>query len=42
MDIQELVAFATLIVAVAFLIKKFFFKKKAKDKNCGSSDCGCN
>nr|WP_225899116.1 FeoB-associated Cys-rich membrane protein [Flavobacterium erciyesense] len=42
MDIQEILAFTTLIVAVAFLIKKFFFKKKSNDKNCGNSDCGCN
>nr|WP_144893480.1 FeoB-associated Cys-rich membrane protein [Flavobacterium tiangeerense] len=42
MNIQEIIAFATLIAAVFFLIKKFFFKKSKKDKNCGSSDCGCN
>ncbi|RTY96001.1 FeoB-associated Cys-rich membrane protein [Flavobacterium sp. GT3R68] len=39
---QEIIAFITLGIAVAFLIKKFFFKKKKSDKNCGSDNCGCN
>ncbi|MCL9803967.1 FeoB-associated Cys-rich membrane protein [Flavobacterium amniphilum] len=38
--IQEIIAFSLLFVAVGFLIKKFFFKKK-KDKNC-DTDCGCH
>ncbi|WP_084127054.1 FeoB-associated Cys-rich membrane protein [Flavobacterium terrae] len=38
--IQQVIAFGLLIVAIAFLVKKFFFKKK-NDKNCGS-DCGCS
>ena len=38
---QEIIAFITLGIAIAFLIKKFFFKKK-KSKNCGSDDCGCH
>jgi glycopeptide antibiotics resistance protein len=43
MDIQEIIAFIALGIALAFLIKKFFFKKKKLDKNCGSGDdCGCN
>jgi glycopeptide antibiotics resistance protein len=43
MDIQEIIAFIALGVALAFLIKKFFFKKKNSDKNCGSgTDCGCS
>jgi hypothetical protein len=42
MDIQEILAFGALGIALAFLIKKFFFKKKKSDKNCGSDDCGCN
>ncbi|MDI5897995.1 FeoB-associated Cys-rich membrane protein [Flavobacterium yafengii] len=43
MDIQEILAFTALGIALAFLIKKFFFKKKKSDKNCGSGDdCGCN
>ncbi|MBB1193049.1 FeoB-associated Cys-rich membrane protein [Flavobacterium sp. SOK18b] len=42
MDIQEILAFCALAVALGFLIKKFFFKKKKSDKNCGSGDCGCS
>jgi glycopeptide antibiotics resistance protein len=43
MDIQEIIAFIALGIALAFLIKKFFFKKKKSDKNCGSGDdCGCS
>ena len=41
--IQEIVAFIALGIAVGFLFKKFFFKKKKKsDKDCGSNDCGCS
>lgn len=40
--IQEILAFITLLVALAFLIKKFFFKKKKTDKNCGSDNCDCH
>lgn len=38
--IQEILAFGILIIAVLFLIKKYFWKKK-KDTNCGNGDCGC-
>jgi hypothetical protein len=41
MDIQEILAYTALGIAVAFLIKKFLIKKK-QDKNCGSNDCGCH
>jgi hypothetical protein len=41
MDIQEILAFSALGIALAFLIKKFFWKKKFK-KNCGDDDCGCH
>lgn len=37
--IQEIIAIGLLVVAVGFLVKKFFFKKK-KD-GCGP-DCGCS
>lgn len=40
--LQEIIAFIILAVAVGFLIKKYFFKKKKSDKNCGSDDCGCH
>ena len=39
--LQEILAYSALIIAILFLIKKFFFKKKKSDKNCGT-DCGCN
>jgi hypothetical protein len=42
MDIQEIIAFTALGIALAFLIKKFFFKKNKSDKSCGSDDCGCH
>ena len=38
---QEIIAFITLGIAMAFLIKKFFFKKD-KSENCGPDDCGCH
>jgi hypothetical protein len=38
--IQEILVYLTLAIAVVFLVKKFFFKKKKTDKNCGD-DCGC-
>ena len=41
MDIQEIIAFVALGIALVFLSKKFFFKKKKSAKDCGSGDCGC-
>jgi uncharacterized membrane protein YuzA (DUF378 family) len=40
--IQEILAYIILGIAVAFLIRKFFWKKKKSDKNCGNDDCGCH
>jgi hypothetical protein len=40
--IQEIIAFAILVAAVGFLIKKYFFKSKKSNKNCGENDCGCH
>ncbi|WP_099092419.1 FeoB-associated Cys-rich membrane protein [Flavobacterium crassostreae] len=40
--IQEILAFGILAMAVGFLIKKYFFKKKKSDKSCGTNDCGCH
>ncbi|WP_222617370.1 FeoB-associated Cys-rich membrane protein [Flavobacterium muglaense] len=40
--VQEIIAFVILAVAVGFLIKKYFFKKKKTDKSCGTDDCGCH
>jgi hypothetical protein len=39
--IQEIAAYIILGIAVAFLVKKFFFKRRKSGKNCGE-DCGCN
>ncbi len=39
---QEILAYTTLAIAVGFLVKKFFFKKKRKDSNCGTESCGCH
>lgn len=41
MDIQEIIVYIIFAGAVAFLIKKYFFKKK-KASDCGSDDCGCH
>lgn len=45
--IQEILVFITFLIALGFLIKKFFWKtpKKATQNNasaCGKSDCGCH
>ncbi|MEO8253389.1 MAG: FeoB-associated Cys-rich membrane protein [Flavobacterium sp.] len=42
MDFQKIIAFIILGSAVVFLVKKFFFKNKKSDKNCGGTDCGCS
>lgn len=39
MDLQEILVYIILGVAIVFLAKKFFFKTKSK-KNC-DTDCGC-
>ncbi|XDU95200.1 FeoB-associated Cys-rich membrane protein [Flavobacterium sp. WC2429] len=40
---QQIIAFTALGIALVFLIKKFFLKKKKSDKNCGDgTDCGCH
>jgi glycopeptide antibiotics resistance protein len=39
--LQEIIAFIVLGIALAFLIRKFFFKNKS-NKNCGNDDCGCS
>ncbi|WP_108739662.1 FeoB-associated Cys-rich membrane protein [Flavobacterium faecale] len=41
---QEILAFTALAIAVGFIAKKYFWKKKKNSKNnCGSdTDCGCH
>ncbi len=36
---QEIITYSIVVLAVVFLIRKFFFKTK-KDKNC-SKGCNC-
>ncbi|WP_445955476.1 FeoB-associated Cys-rich membrane protein [Yeosuana sp.] len=40
--IQNVLAIAALIIAIGFLITKFFLKKKKSKKGCGEDDCGCH
>ncbi|MEW7278013.1 FeoB-associated Cys-rich membrane protein [Aquimarina sp. 2201CG1-2-11] len=44
--IQNILVFFAFLLAVGFLIKKFFWKStvKKKSKSCGSggTDCGCH
>lgn len=37
---QEIIAYTLVVLAVAFLVKKYIFPAK-KDKNC-NTDCGCS
>jgi len=49
-DIQNILVYITLFIAVAFLVKKFFFpkflfsstKKNKPSKACGQDGCGCH
>jgi len=38
---QEILVVITFIIAVGFIIKKFFWKDKTA-KACGKDDCGCH
>lgn len=41
--VQEIIAYSLLGIAVFFLVRKFFFKKKKNSgKDCGNGDCGCS
>ncbi|TNJ45406.1 FeoB-associated Cys-rich membrane protein [Tamlana fucoidanivorans] len=40
--VQNILAFSAVGLAVAFLIKKFFWKKSKPKKACGNEDCGCH
>ena len=41
--LQNILAFSTLIIAVAYLVSKFIWKpKKSISKNCKSGDCNCH
>ncbi|MFC4178308.1 FeoB-associated Cys-rich membrane protein [Flavobacterium gossypii] len=42
MNIQEIIVYLLVAGSMAFLIKKFFWKKKKKAGNCGNDNCGCH
>lgn len=39
---QEILVYITLAIAVGFLIKKFFWKKKDKKSTPCNDDCACH
>ncbi|PHR70714.1 MAG: FeoB-associated Cys-rich membrane protein [Lutibacter sp.] len=39
---QEILVYITVLLAVAFLVKKYFYKPKKSTKSCGKNDCGCH
>nr|WP_246454561.1 FeoB-associated Cys-rich membrane protein [Hyunsoonleella aquatilis] len=39
--IQNILVFTAVLLAVSFLVKKFFFKKPKAEKACGNDDCVC-
>ncbi|MBC9794918.1 FeoB-associated Cys-rich membrane protein [Sinomicrobium weinanense] len=41
-DIQTILVYAALAIAVGFLVKKFFLPKKKTKKACSNQDCGCH
>jgi F0F1-type ATP synthase membrane subunit b/b' len=40
--IQNILTFAAVLLAVLFLIKKFFWKSPKPKKACGKDGCGCH
>jgi len=41
--IQNILVFIAIGLALAFLVKKFFWKKSSSKKACGTDDgCGCH
>ncbi|NVK51839.1 MAG: FeoB-associated Cys-rich membrane protein [Flavobacteriaceae bacterium] len=37
---QQIAVYIILVLAIAFLVKKFFFRSKKNKKGC-DADCGC-
>jgi len=42
MDIQQILVYLSLAIAVGFLVKKFFWKKRPKKSKPCSDDCACH
>ena len=40
--IQEILVYITVFLAVAYLVKKYFYKPKKTSKSCGEDNCGCH
>ncbi|MBU3820781.1 FeoB-associated Cys-rich membrane protein [Flavobacteriaceae bacterium XHP0103] len=41
--IQNILVISAMVIAVGYLVKKFFWKKPVSEKGCGSGDnCGCH
>ncbi len=41
--IQNILVFSALVLAIGFLLKKFFFKSSKTKNDCGGDDnCGCH
>lgn len=39
---QEILVYIAVLLAVAFLVKKYFYKPKKITKSCGKDSCGCH
>ncbi|MFO7744059.1 MAG: FeoB-associated Cys-rich membrane protein [Psychroflexus sp.] len=42
MMLQEIIVWLIFLIALGYLVKKFFFKSKKESSACGSSQCGCD
>lgn len=40
--IQNILVFTAVLLAVAFLVRKFFLKNPKNKKSCGEDDCDCH
>lgn len=41
MDLQDIIAYGLVVLAAAFLVKKYLLPKK-KASGCGGDDCKCH
>lgn len=41
-EIQEILVYITVFLAVAYLVNKYFYKPKKTAKSCGKDKCGCH